>query len=91
MAVCNHCSAKVRRGAENVAKNKCYNSGMQSHMATHHKAELEEVRMEQAAIATGGRERDDKDETVRGNVPIFNLRSKADRRAWRERVSIWPT
>ena len=59
---------------------------MQSHMATHHKAELAEVRQEQAAMTAMGRQKDPKDETVRGSIPIFNLRTQADRKAWLDRV-----
>ena len=31
---------------------------------------------------------DKKDETVRGSLPLFKLRSKSDREAWRKLVSL---
>ena len=45
-----------------------------------------QVRLDAAKEAGREVNVDKKDETVRGSLPLFKLRSKADREAWRKLV-----
>ena len=42
--------------------------------------------MEEAKRQCDGKNDEDKDETVRGCLPLFKLRSRADREAWQKMV-----
>ena len=81
-ATCNHCGRVIKRGVENAPRAKCYNRGMQAHIETQHKDLVVDIREAQAELKPGERRRDPKDETVRGTVPIFDLRTHGDRRSF---------
>ena len=100
LAKCLHCDKIVRRGKEGCSPRECTNSGMGSHMRSHHSGIAAQVLLffeftfcnlycfqvqmqVQAAKATKV-DTDLKDETVRGMMPLFKLRSKNDREQWRK-------
>ena len=88
LAKCNHCSVVVQRGTENAPRGKCYNRNMQKHMVKYHE-ELMEIAKTQAAVKLQRPKKiDQRDESVRGNIPIFNLRSQEDRAAFIRKVKI---
>ena len=63
-------------------KGKCGNRGMQTRLESSHKDLHEEVRSAQAAVADAARfvKVDPKNETVRGTIPIFQLKNNRDRK-----------
>ena len=100
LAKCLHCDKIVRRGKEGCSPRECTNSGMGSHMRSHHSGIAAQVLLffeftfcnlycfqvqmqVQAAKATKV-DTDLKDETVRGMMPLFKLRSKNDREQLRK-------
>ena len=87
---CNHCDVFVQRGNENAPKSKCYNRNMQKHLSRHHGELMEEVTKDQEAVKVFNKAKkiDDLDESVRGTIPIFDLRSQADRAEFISKVSL---
>ena len=49
--------------------------------------ELLKVKEQQQVSQSENRKQDPRDETVRGVLPIFKLRSKEDREGWKKLVS----
>jgi hypothetical protein len=84
--LCLHCGTTISRGSELTPRKKCYNRGMQAHIESKHKDLLSLVIEAQARLKPGERKIDPKDETVRGPVPLFNLRTQADREAFMKLV-----
>ena len=78
----------MRRGKVGQAKGECGNRGMQQHMERMHKDEMEGVKRAQAeaTAAATGRVYDARDETVRGTVPLFNLKTRAHRAAFMKKI-----
>ena len=77
-AQCIHCGVVVNRGPENAPKSKCINRSMQVHMEKAHSDLMEEISREQALMKKP-KDVDTRNETVRGTMKIFNLRSQAER------------
>ena len=100
LAKCLHCDKIVRRGKEGCSPRECTNSGMGSHMRSHHSGiaaqvllffeftfcnlHCFQVQMQVQAAKATKVDTDLKDETVRGMMPLFKLRSKNDREQWRK-------
>ena len=85
---CNHCGVVVQRGTENAPRAKCYNRNMQKHMGKYHDDLMEEVSKDQEAAKVVTRKVDVRCESVRGTIPIFNLRSQEDHSAFIKKVKI---
>ena len=86
LAQCNHCGVIVQRGTENAPRGKCYNRNMQKHLGKYHGDLMEEVTNSQVAAKVANKKIDVRCESVRGVVPLFNLRSQDDRAAFIRKV-----
>ena len=79
-AICNYCSKEMSRGKEG-GKN-LSNKSMGNHLKSQHPDAFKEY--EVARIKKG----DPKDETVRGSVPLFNLKNYGERAEFLKLVRI---
>ena len=77
--MCNHCGATISRGKPDAPRDKCYNRGMQAHMELKHPDGFEKV--VEKRVEMKEKKRDKKDETVRGTVPLYNLRNREENMA----------
>ena len=76
----------MQRGTEDAPRGKCYNRNMQKHMSKYHGDLMEEVIKSQEAAKVVTRKTDIRSESVRGTIPIFNLRSQEDRASFIKKV-----
>merc|ERR1719239_48475 len=84
---CLHCNKLVRRGKAGCSPRETSNSGMATHIRSRHPEQANQVqRVIDAAREGAGEPIDKKDETVRGSLPLFKLRSKADREKWQKLI-----
>ena len=81
VSVCHHCGKEVRRGKVGAAKAKCGNTGMAQHLERQHKEAMEEIKEARARSSAEalGKVYDEKDESVRGSVILFNLNNNLKR------------
>ena len=77
----------VKRGGENSPKSKCVNRGMQVHITKCQPSIMSEVQKEQVAMKNLPKA-DFRDESVRGTVPLFNLRNVNERNSFMGMVSL---
>ena len=63
-------------------RGKCYNRGMQAHLNLKHKEIYNTVQEKRTEMQVEKSNRETKDETVRGSVPIFSLRNKEEKEAF---------
>ena len=78
LASCNYCGHVARRGRDDTPKSKCVNRAMQSHIKKCQPDIMNEVAKEQVALKNVPKS-DVNDESVRGCVPLFNLRNHSER------------
>ena len=88
-AVCNHCAKIVTCGGENVPKSKCVNRTMHSHMQKMHPDIMVEVAREQEILKYPSQTIDPRNESVRGTIPIFNLRTQTERARFIKLVCVY--
>ena len=95
LARCLHCDQIVRRGKVGCSARETSNSGMAHHMRSKHTGSVLNCAFSTAIVTTQVQRRvdaakeakktvDPKDETVRGSLPLFKLRSREDREQWRK-------
>ena len=65
-------------------KEKWHNKSMENHLKHVHPEKMREVT--EVRAATGEKAKDPRDETVRGTIPIFNLRNRKDKEAFLSQV-----
>ena len=78
LASCNYCGHVARRGGDNTPKSKCVNRAMQSHITKCQPDIMNQVAREQVLLKNVPKN-DVMDESVRGSVPLFNLRNSSER------------
>ena len=78
LASCNYCGHVARRGSDNTPRSKCVNRSMQSHITKCQPHIMNEVAKEQELLKNV-KQSDANDESVRGCVPLFNLRNNSER------------
>ena len=81
VSVCHHCGREVRRGKVGAPKKNCGNNGMQQHLERQHKEVMEEIKEARArsSAEASGKVYDERDESVRGSVILFNLNNNLKR------------
>ena len=84
LVTCNHCGVQLTRGSITAPKEKWHNKIMNNHLKRVHPNIMKEVC--EARDNKGEKAKDPKDETVRGSIPIFNLRNRKDKDAFLSQV-----
>ena len=86
LAECKYCGHVVRRGSENAPKSRCVNRTMQAQINKCQPDIMAEVSKLQAEMKCSPKT-DVRNESVRGNVPLFKLTNREERAKFIKMVS----
>ena len=87
LIVCDYCAQVVRRGKADSSRSGWTMKNFQYHIEKKHPEVFRKMKDKKAEIADT-KIADTKDETVRGTVPLFNLRNHRERQDFLKRVCI---
>ncbi len=84
LVVCNYCSMEIRRGKPGSSRAGWTLKNFQYHLEKKHPDFNKQLKDKQ-----GLDKKDPKDETVRGTIPLFNLRNHKERQTFLQKVRAW--
>jgi hypothetical protein len=85
LIVCDYCAQEVKRGNAGSSRSGWTMKNFQYHMEKKHTEVFKKMKEKKDKVAV---KIDPKDETVRGTVPLFNLRNHQERKDFLKRVCI---